>query len=51
MPRARREVAILHRETGAAPILFGTIGAQRESLLWDTAKRLNNRAQTSRSAP
>jgi hypothetical protein len=24
MPRARREVAILHRETGTVPILFGT---------------------------
>ena len=27
MPRALREVAILHRETGTVPILFGTIVA------------------------
>ena len=27
MPRARRQVAILHRETGTVPIVFGTIAA------------------------
>ena len=51
MPRARREVAILHRETGTVPILFGTIVAQRESRLWDTAKRLNNTAQGREAHP
>jgi hypothetical protein len=51
MPRARREVAILHRETGTVPILFGTIVAQRESLLSDTAKRLNNTAQGREAHP
>ena len=37
--------ASLAAEKGSGAILFGTIVAQRESLLWDTAKRLNNIAQ------